>query len=120
MSLGLFNCRLIHGAGEQLFFFAMGSQLAPPSLRFLVSRICWKVGAVSRARVFCAAQRTLDAAPSFHTISLESEGKKTLKGRGLVRFMRGFTHKLCYRADISINKNILFESLLVINPLALD
>jgi hypothetical protein len=83
MSLGLFNCRLIQAAGDQLFFFAAGSRLATPSLRFLLSRICWKVGAVSRARDFCAAQQTLDTAPSFHRMSPESEGKKTLKSRGM-------------------------------------
>jgi hypothetical protein len=38
-----------------------------------------KVGAVSRARDFCAAKRTLDTPPTFHSMSLESEGKKTLK-----------------------------------------
>ena len=30
---------------------------------------------MSRARGFCAAKRTLDTAPAFHKISLESEGK---------------------------------------------
>jgi hypothetical protein len=79
MSLGLFNCRLIQPAGDQLFFFATGSRLATPSLRFLLSRICWKDGAVSRARGLCAAKRTLDTVPAFHRMSLESEGKKTLR-----------------------------------------
>ena len=37
------------------------------------------MGAVSRARDVCAAERTLDTAPIFHRMSLESEGKKTLK-----------------------------------------
>jgi hypothetical protein len=34
---------------------------------------------VSRARDLCAAKRTLDTAPTFQRMSLESEGKKTLK-----------------------------------------
>src|SRR5271169_3002920 len=79
MSLGLFNCRLIQPAGDQLFFFATGSRLATPSLRFLLSRICWKDGAVSRARGLCAAKRTLDTVPAFHGRSRESKGKKTLR-----------------------------------------
>ena len=79
MSLGLFQLHINPSRRDQLFFSATGFQLATPSLRFLLSRICWKVGAVSRARVFCAAERTLDIAPSFHRMLLESEGKKTLK-----------------------------------------
>jgi hypothetical protein len=59
--------------------------MATPSLRFLLSRISWKVGAVSRARAFCAAKRTLDTAPAFHRMSMESEGKKTLKSWGSMR-----------------------------------
>ena len=34
---------------------------------------------MSRARDLCAAKRTLDTAPTFQRMSLESEGKKTLK-----------------------------------------
>src|SRR5260370_42433072 len=79
MSLGLFNCRLIQAAGDQLFFFATRFPYATPSLRFLLSRICWKVGAESRARGFCAAKRTLDSALSFHRLSLASVGNTTLK-----------------------------------------
>ena len=79
MNLGLFNCRLIQAAGDQLFFFVTRFPYATPSLRFLLSRICWKVGAESRARGFCAAKRTLDSVPSFHRMSVESEGKTTLK-----------------------------------------
>jgi len=79
MNLGLFNCRLIQAAGDQLFFFVTRFPYATPSLRFLLSRICWKVGAESRARGFCAAKQTLDSVPSFHRMSLESEGKTTLK-----------------------------------------
>jgi len=29
-----------------------------------------------KARGFCAAKRTLDTAPAFHTMAMESEGKK--------------------------------------------
>jgi hypothetical protein len=36
------------------------------------------------ARVFCAAQRTLDTAPDFHMIFKESGGKKTPKCSGIV------------------------------------
>src|ERR1017187_7601439 len=79
MSLGLFQLHINPIRRDQLFFSATGFQLATPSLRFLLSRICWKVGAVSRARAFCAAKRTLDTAPSFHRMLLESEGRKTLK-----------------------------------------
>ena len=85
MNLGLFHCRLIQTTGDQLFFFATGTRLATPSLRFLLSWIPWKVGVVSRARGVCAAKRTLDTAPAFHRISMESEGKKTLKGSGHMR-----------------------------------
>src|SRR2546430_6676617 len=63
---------------------APGSRFATPSLRFLAGGSCWKVGAVSRARGFSAAKRTLDTAPTFHRMSLESEGKKTLKCRGVI------------------------------------
>ena len=79
MSLGLFQLQINPSRRDQLFFSATGLPMGTPSLRFLLSRICWKVGAVSRARAFCAAKRTLDIAPSFHRMLLESEGKKTLK-----------------------------------------
>ena len=109
MSLGLFNCRLIQPAGDQLFFFATGSRLATPSLRFLLSRICWKVGAVSRARGFCAAKRTLDTAPSFHRIFLESEGKKTLKATGIRVAQFGF-HNRCFAVKAKSDRKVNLDS----------
>ena len=92
MSLGLFNCRLIQLAGDQLFFFQkcinrracerQESRAPDPLLlpfAFFSVGFVWKVGAVSRARDFCAAKRTLDTALAFHRMSMESEGKKPLK-----------------------------------------
>src|ERR1035438_817182 len=90
MSLWSDNCRLIQRAGDRPFLVGgvisqsveasglakprdTGLPIATPSLRFLGSRICWKAGAVSRARVFCAAKRTLDTTPAFHRMSMESE-----------------------------------------------
>jgi hypothetical protein len=46
-----------------------GSRLANPSLRFLLSRICWKAGTVSRARGFCAAKRILIALMAIWVVS---------------------------------------------------
>ena len=76
--------RLIQAAGDQLFFFATGSRLATPTRRFF-SRICWKVGVLSGGARFLRGEANPDTAPAFHRMSMESEGKKTLKGRGYMR-----------------------------------
>jgi hypothetical protein len=57
---------------------------------FVSGGVFGKAGAVSRARGFRAAKRTLDTAPAFPTIAVESEGKRTPCCRCVVRskFMR--------------------------------
>ena len=67
----------MEGAGRQIDRRNCGPQR--PSLRLLLSRIC-------QGRAFSETKRTLDSVSSFHGISMESEGKKTLKGRGICGF----------------------------------
>src|ERR1051325_9585816 len=103
MSLWSSNCRLMQRAGDRPFLGGRSESqecrnrwacqgrsqrlpMATPSLRFLLSRICWKAGAVSRARGFCAEKRPLDTTPPFHRMSMESEGEEDAERLDLGRF----------------------------------
>ncbi len=82
MSLGLFNCRLIQAAGDQLFFFALGGYFSFPSLcsQYFISE---GRSGVKGARFLRGEANPCTA--QFPWISMESEGEEDAEGLGYMR-----------------------------------